>query len=216
MKKIIIMFAVAFFATQIIQGQGTTYISNLGYISTGSSSVGSDAWFAADFFTGTNAGGYALNSVQLATTDASGNPSGFTVMLYSSISGFATFPGSNLGTLNGSLNPVSSGTYTYTPASSLALSPSTVYFIVLTAGTAIANGAYGWSVTSTPSPGFNSYHWGGEVHFADSSNGSSWNYVSGTYGQFALNATAVPEPSPSWLILLGSGVFIYARRTFHR
>ena len=150
MKKIIVMFAVAFFATQIIQGQGTTYISNLGYISTGSSSVGSDVWFAADFFTGTNAGGYALNSVQLATTDASGNPSGFTVMLYSSISGFATFPGSNLGTLNGSLNPVTAGTYSYTPASNLTLLPSTSYFIMLTAGTTVANGAYEWSDSAYP------------------------------------------------------------------
>jgi len=26
----------------------------------------------------------------------------------------------------------------------------------------------------------------------------------------------VPEPSPSWLILLGSGIFLYVRRTLHR
>jgi len=26
----------------------------------------------------------------------------------------------------------------------------------------------------------------------------------------------VPEPLPSWLVLLGGGIFLYARRTFHR
>ena len=212
MKKLIIMFVVALLAPQIIQAQGiTTYLSNLGQPSTGNLAVGSDSWYAALFFTGGNASGYVLNSVQLAMTDDSGNPSGFTVMLYSSTLGTGAFPGSSLGTLDGSANPSTSGIYTYT-ASGLTLAPSTPYFIVLTAGTAVANGAYEWSVTSTPSPGYSSYHWGGEIFFLHSSNDLNWNYTSGTYGQFALNATAVPEPSASWLLLLGSGVFMCVRR----
>jgi hypothetical protein len=44
----------------------------------GSPSVASDSWLAAEFGTGTDASGYVLNSVQLGMTDASGNPSGFT------------------------------------------------------------------------------------------------------------------------------------------
>jgi hypothetical protein len=60
----------------------TAYLSNLGQSSTGSLAVGSDSWLAASFGTGTNEGGYELNSIQLAMTDASGNPSGFTVMIY--------------------------------------------------------------------------------------------------------------------------------------
>jgi hypothetical protein len=218
MKRIIIngfmAFALALMAPQIAQAQGTiTYVSNLGQPSSGSFSVGSDSWFEAEFITGTNAGGYLLDSVQLAMTEASGNPSGFTVMLYGrSTNVFAIFPGSSLGTLNGSLNPVTGGIYTYTPTSSLALSPRTGYFIVLTAGTAVANGAYQWSVTSTPTPGYNEYHWAGGIRSAHSSDGLNWLYTSGTYGQFAINATGVPEPGVLSLFVLGGLGFLWHRR----
>jgi hypothetical protein len=214
MNKVIIMFAVALLAPQVIQAQGTTYLSSLG-TSTGSPSVGSDYWLAAYFKTGVDTDGYELNSIQLGLADASGNPNGFTVMLYSATDNFAVLPGSSLGTLNGSLNPVSSGIYTYTPASSLALSPSTDYFIVLTAGTTVANGAYEWSESAYP-PSINDWFVGnGVLHSSDGI--SSWN-VTPYLGiaQFAINATAIPEPSPSWLVLLGSGVLIYARRTYKR
>jgi len=219
MKKItmrdVIVFAVALLAPQITQGQGTmTYLSNLGQASAGSLAVGSDSWLATRFFTGTNAGGYVLDSIQLGMADASGNPSGFTVMLYSSLI-IAIRPGSSLGTLNGSLNPVTSGIYTYTPDSSLTLPAYTYYYIVLTAGTTVANGAYEWSYA-----GVNSYNrsggWFSLGPVVTSSNGSSWNSISGAYPQFAINATPVPEPSPSFLLLLGSGIFIYVRRAFHR
>ena len=70
-------------ASQVIQAQGTmTYLSNLGQSSTGSLAAGSDSWLAAGFQTGTNNGGYVLNSIQLAMNAASGNPTGFKVMLY--------------------------------------------------------------------------------------------------------------------------------------
>jgi hypothetical protein len=216
MKKIIIMCIGALLALQIAQGQGVAYVSNLGQTSTGSSSVGNNAWLAADFITGTNANGYTLNSVQLAMTNATDSPSDFTAMIYSAVAFTSINPGSNLETLNGSANPSTSGIYIYTDVSNLMLSPNTYYFIVLTAGTAVTTGAYSWSVTDTPSSGYNGYHWGGEVFFADSSNGSSWNYTPGIYGQFAINATAVPEPSAISLILLGSGVLFYVRRNFPR
>jgi hypothetical protein len=82
--------------------------------------------------------------------DASGNPSGFTVMLYSAIGNLAVLPGSSLGTLSGSTDPATGGIYTYTAPSNLTLSSTTLYFIVLTAGTAVANGAYTWSESSYP------------------------------------------------------------------
>jgi hypothetical protein len=189
---------------QITQAQGTTYLSNLGYNSTGSVAVRSDSWFAADFITGTNASGYTLNSIQLAMSDSTGDPSGITVMLYANDGNSAgANPGSNLGILNGSLNPVANGLYTYTTLSDLSLLPRTDYFIVLAAGTMVANGAYQWSVTGTPSPGYTSDHWGGEITFAYSSDGLNWNYTSGIYGQFALNATPVPEPSDKMLLGFG-------------
>jgi len=209
----IVAFSLGLMTPQITQAQGTiTYVSNLGQPSSGSSPVGSDSWFAAYFITGSNAGGYLLDSVQLAMVDASGDPDGFMVMLYSVAVGVGAFPGSSLATFSGSPNPVANGIYGYTPSSSLALLPSTHYFVVLTAGTAVANGAYQWSVTSTPSPGYNEYHWGGETVFVHSSDGLDWNYASGSYGQFAINATPIPEPSVlSLFILVGLG-FLWKRR----
>src|ERR1039457_5454895 len=92
--------------SQNTQAQGTiTYLSNLGQASTGSRAVGSDLWLAESFLTGTNAGGYLLDSVQLGMTNASGNPSGFTLMLYSSILNFEYFPSNDLSTLSGDANP---------------------------------------------------------------------------------------------------------------
>lgn len=82
-------------------------------------------------------------------------------------------------------------------ASGLTLSPSTKYFIVLTAGTAVANGAYDWSVMNT-----SSYNpddsWVGSVTLG-SNDGSSWRplptYPQFDFSQYAINATAIPEPS---------------------
>src|ERR1035438_9179425 len=86
MRKTIISGIIAsvfgLLAPHIAQAQGTLYVSSLGLTSSGSASVGSDSWLATDIRTGTNAGGYLLNSVQLALADASGTPSGFTAMLY--------------------------------------------------------------------------------------------------------------------------------------
>jgi len=107
---------------------------------------------AGDFGTGPNAGGYLLNSIQLALGDAVGDPNGFIVMLYSNAGPTGSYPGGSLGTLNGSLDPVAGGIYTYSPASDLILSPRAVYWVVLTSGTAVANGAYDWSFTSTSPP----------------------------------------------------------------
>lgn len=194
-------FALAVLAPQITQAQGTLYLSNLGQTSTGRSSVGNDSWLGEGFSTGTNAGGYLLNSVQLALADASGNPGGFTAMLYTGVGAAAPFPGTSLGTLNGSLQPVTAGIYAYSPASDLALSPNTMYFIVLTAGTVVANGAYEWSFTSTYPP-VSSGGWHGSAAFVSSSDGLNWHFNS-AYAQFGISATDVPEPSTLGLLILG-------------
>ena len=188
-----------------------TYLSSLSQASTGTPSVGSNSWLAAQIFTGTNALGYSLDSIQLGMADASGNPSNFTVMLYSAISGGATLPGSNLGTLNGSLNPTAAGIYTFTPASDLTLSPHTTYFIMLTAETTVANGAYSWSESTFPPN--SSSDWGTGNGVLHSSNGTSgWSptpYLG--IGQFAINATATPEPGILGLFGLGGLAFLWQR-----
>ncbi len=211
------MFMVTLLASRLVQAQGTIYLSNLGQTSAGSNPVGNNSWLAAGFFTGPNAGGYTLNSVQLGMTDASGSPSGFTVMLYARSGNITTIvPGNSLGTLNGSTDPSTSGVYTYT-ASGLTLSPSTHYYIVLTAGTAVANGAYDWSFMNTFSYNPDD-SWEGSVTLG-SNNGSSWAWLGGNspqfdYSQFALNATAIPEPSVLSLFGLGGLGFIWHRRRF--
>jgi hypothetical protein len=222
MKKIIIMFAIGLLTQQVTKAQGTIYLSNLGQASAGSDAVGSDSWLATGFETGNTTSSYSLNSVQLAMTDASGNPNDFTVMIYSAIQNGDFSPISSLGTLSGSLNPSSGGIFTYTPASTLILSSSTVYFIVLTAGTSVANGAYNWSNTGTfpisynPSGGWQAPVGLTHIDNYQSNDGSSWSVSSALFPQFAITATPIPEPSPALLFLLGSGVLIYARRTFHR
>jgi hypothetical protein len=230
MKKLIsnsvIFFTVAFLAPQILQAQGTiTYLSNLGQPSTGSRAVGTNSWLAMAFNTGNNPGGYILNSIQLEMADATGSPTNFTAMIYTldtepGVGG--PFPGSSLGTLDGSLSPVGNGIYTYTDDSNITLSPSPsryslngYYFIVLTGGTAISRGpftgtnvgAYDWSLAGT-----NSYNptggWGvaGETSYYSFNNGLSWTPIESFFPQFAINATAIPEPSSEILLGLG-GVF---------
>jgi hypothetical protein len=213
MKKLIITFTVALLVPQIVQAQGTTtYLSNLDLPSAGSLGVGSDSWYAALFITGTNSSGYTLDSIRLAMTDATGNPSGFTAMIYSAIVGGGVNPGSSLGNLDGSLSPVAGGIFTYTPASNLTLSSSTTYFIVLTAGTAVANGAYDWSHAGTYS--YNqSGGWQTFANILHSSNGSSpWTYISSIDAQFAINAIPIPEPGFLSLFGLGGLAFLWHRR----
>jgi hypothetical protein len=212
MKKLIsssvIVFTVALLAPQIAPAQGTiTYLSNLGQPSTGSLAIGINSWLAAEFRTGNNASGYLINSIQLGLTDASGNPSNFTAMIYTEVGFDGSNPGSSLGTLDGSLSPVSSGVYTYADDSNITLSPNAIYYIVLTAGTAVGNGAYEWSLTSSVSYNPNGgWGWFQPYNPFHSSDGLNWYGYLNTNPQFAINATAIPEPSSEILLGLG-GVF---------
>jgi hypothetical protein len=211
--------AVTLLSPQIVQAQGTTYMSDLAQSSSGSNPIGSDSWFATGFSTGTNPSGYMLNSIQLPMTGATGSPSGFTVMIYTTGSGGEVYinPGTIVGTLNGSSDPETAGIYTYIPASSLTLLPRINYFIVLTAGTTVSTGAYEWSFCNSfsfnPVGGWHEASGPAGAEF-QSSNGSSWDTGSASvHGwQFAINATAIPEPSPVSLLFLGTGILFYARR----
>ena len=148
----ILIFAVTLFAPRIAQAQGTmTYLSSLSQTPTGTLPVGNDHWLAAMFGTGNNTGGYSLNSVQLGMADASGSPSNFTVMIYSAVVGGGISPGANLDTLDVSLSPTSAGIYTFSAISNLLLVLSTIYFVVVTGGTTIADGAYSWNESLIPS-----------------------------------------------------------------
>ncbi len=217
--KHIVLGSVAIFATALLsphdaQAQGTLYLSSLNAVSSGSMAAASDSWLAVPFGVGSNPGGYTLNSVQLGMADASGNPSGFAVMLYAD-AGYASgaVPGSSLGSLTGSASPSTAGVYIYAPAQSLTLSPRATYFVVMTAATPLASGAYGWSASAggySYSPG-----WGEGGAFFRSANGTSgWSLalpIPGI-GQLAIYATAVPEPAAFSLAVLGGLLLLMRHR----
>lgn len=201
-------------APQIVRAHGAvTYLSSLSPTSTGSPSIGSDSWLAAGFYTGTNASGYMLNSIQLGMTDASGNPSGFAAMLYGQGDEVgAGLPGSSLGALDSSLNPVTGDIFTYTPTSNITLSPTTHYFVILTSGTPLADGVYNWSESIYPPS--SSGAWSADNAVLHSGNGTSgWSptpYLG--IAQFAINAIPIPEPSVLGLLGLGGWCFLWHRR----
>jgi hypothetical protein len=213
MKKLIIngiiILAVALLPPQVIQAQGTmVYVSNLAQLQAGSLAAGSDSWVGNEFSIGSNPGGYVLDSVQLAMANASGNPGGFTVLLYGTRAGGEAYYGSGgsdtVTPLIGSNNPSTAGIYTYAPPASLMLSQNYFYSIVINASTTVATGSYNWIEADGPlnlSGGWSSSH-----ALACSSDGLSWSNSfgsSGVYPEFAVNATAVPEPGVLGLFSVG-------------
>jgi hypothetical protein len=195
---------------QVAAAQGTSYISNLGQPTIGSGRVASDSWLAQPFTTGTNSSGYVLDSVQLLMGAASGSASGFTASIYSSPGNGA--PGSSLGSLSGA-DPRAGGLFSY--ASNLILSPSTFYFLVVTATTHTAQGAYEWSAADS----FGSITvaagdpWTIPDFYYSSANGSSWTFnPRQNIFQFAINGTSVPEPGVSAMLACGGFCLLWMRR----
>jgi hypothetical protein len=207
----LIGFVFALLAPQLVRAQGTNYLSNLAQASAGSLAVGSDSWWAAAFHTGTNPNGYSLNSIQLEMADASGSPGNFTVMLYAGGDWPAGFSlGSSIATLDGSLSPTTAGIYTFTTVSSLLLSPQDTYSIVITSGTAVADGAFEWSYSTNLTSATGSW---GSYPFALNTDGV---YVDQQHyhesPQFAINVTDAPEPGVLGLFALGGLAFLWHRR----
>ncbi|HEX5399244.1 MAG TPA: choice-of-anchor R domain-containing protein [Verrucomicrobiae bacterium] len=212
MKKITIgvVILIGLSVSRIVQAQGTAYLSNLDQTPSGGLPIGSDSWYAAMFITGTNSSGYMFDSFQAGMADASGSSSNFTAMIYSALTGGGVFPGNNLCTLDASTNPMSAGIYTFTAVSNLMLLPSTTYFVVLTGGTTVAEGAYNWNYVGT----YAYSQEGGWRTFANafnSGNGSFWNSISSTDTQFAINATPIPEPGILGLLGLSGLAFLWRR-----
>ncbi len=210
MQKIIISFIaiLGIWLPQLSPAQGTLYFSNLGEPPVSSMVVGSDAWLTQSFRTGTNSGGYYLNSVQLLMGTTTGNPNGFSVAIYNHTPGDIRFPGSYLSSLSGP-DPAAGGTFSYNSIG-VVLLPSTSYFVVLTAATPVSNGTYSWSATSS----FNadsSDGWGGTGFHFSSADGVAWGRIAGPFFQFGVNATAVPEPSISAIVALGLAALGFLR-----
>ncbi len=208
MRKIILSLFPVFGLLLPLMGeaQDTLYVSNLGQTPTGSASIGSDAWIAQRLITGTDSNGYNLDSIQLLMDASSGSPIGFNVSIYNFSGGN---PQNNLGSLTG-LDPSVGGVFTYT-ASGITLSPSTFYFVVVTAATPIAQGAFVWSATRGFTQG--SDMWAIDDGYLSSTDGSSWAFhIRQNVFQLAIDATPIPEPATYALAGLGLAALSFWRR----
>jgi hypothetical protein len=204
------LLAAAMLAARVASAQGTTtFLSNIGQASAGSLSVGADSWIAGGFETGTNGSGYLLDSIQLGMAGSTGSPNAFTVMVYANGAPTGLNPGSSLATFVGPLDPSAVGTYTYTFPGGLMLSPRSPYYVVVTAGTAVADGSYEWNYDNTAD--YNSVNgWEGGVYF-QSGNGSAWAQNPNVALQFALIGSAAPEPGVVALLAVGGVAMICSR-----
>ena len=99
--------------------------------------------------------------------------------------------------------PGSVGAYPYAPTGTVILSPNSYYFIVLTSGSAVANGAYEWGEGASPANV--SGGWLEVAGVARSATGTSgWLGVSPAgFAQLAIYATAIPESGVLSLFILG-------------
>ena len=192
------------------QAAAATAFSNLGQTRVGSLPVASDSWRGEAFYTGTNAAGYVLKSVQLQLTAATGGPSGFKLSLYDAN---GVVPGNSLELLSG-VEPSGSGVFTF-QSSGLVLNPSRKYFVVATASTPLAAGAFQWDLTSwIDQANIFEFHAGGILY--SSPNGQAWYYTRPNNFMFAVNATIVPEPGTLALGLCGGVLGLAAREAGKR
>ena len=182
--------------------QGTTFLSNLDTPTIGNLPVASDAWLSTWFQTGPSPAGYTLNSIQLSLGNATGNPIGIEVMIWD----FRNRQ--SLANLSGS-DPFTAGLYTYT-ASDLSLLPSTVYWFAVKSSTTAATGSFQWNYSAPGGFILGSDLWNGGS-YQTSSDGVVWDRGNSVGKlQFAVNATAIPEPSSFALLGMG-GSFLFTR-----
>jgi hypothetical protein len=195
----------AVFVPLIADAQGTLYVSNLGQSSTGGMEVGSDSWIAQEFsISASDPNSYTFDSVQLLMDSESGNPSNFTVSIYNALQ-LNTPPREDLGTLDGSTDPSTSGVFTYS-ASGIIFSPGDTYFVVVTAATPVSQGAYYWS-TANWNDNDVSGTWTVDDTYYYADNSTHWVYdTGGDVFQMAIYATPIPEPSTWALAFLGGGI----------
>ncbi len=206
MKSIFIMGSVivtlGLFVPSETCAQGTMFLSNLGEPSAGTIAVGADSWLAEPFSTGDN-NGYRLDSIQLLMSAPVENPNGFSVSIHGPSRNEG--PGRYLGSLSG-VPPTFADVFTYS-ASNITLSPLSRYWLVITSGTQVANGSFSWNLASTSS--YDSTGGWAIGSYDSSADGLVWTRSGNTPLQFAVYATAVPEPS-SLLLLCGGGLFLAA------
>lgn len=166
--------------------------------------VDSSNWLAQLFSTDSSAASFSVTSVSLALGNAANTSGNFFVSINNNTG--SNLPGTTVGTLSGTANPSTAGTYTFTSAG-ISLNANTKYWIRV--GVSSGSGSYSWLDTQS-FEGFN--HTGTWSLFNDFANGiptdsysfnggSSWNKAYGTPYKFELSA--VPEPTTIGLVAAG-------------
>lgn len=201
MIKPLVLAAISFAAAYATPAtQAETVLSTLGQnYSAGWYASASDNPIALSFQTGPTQI-WSLDEITLKLIVHSPSSDPLTVQLWSDLE---AQPGAALTTLvPDTLNPATSGNYSYSTDVELILSAGTSYWIVL-----LSTSESSYNIANAPGSGSTSDE-GWTVptnNFAFSNNGGeSWNAMpDGIYG-FEVSATAVPEPSS--YLLLGIGV----------
>ena len=160
----------------------------------------------ADAFT-TGATASFLNSITIKT--AVGTGTGFSLALYSDN---ASLPGTLIETLSGSVSPTTASAFTYTASGLTTLNANTTYFWVAAGSVSGDNFVLQFTADATQS---SPAAWTISDNFASSYDGTNWTPRSGgNTPQFAINATAVPEPSTYAAIagVAALGFVAYRRR----
>jgi hypothetical protein len=200
------------FAPLNIHAQGQLYVSNLGESPSVGEEFSDSMWLAQLFVTGTNPEGYDLNSVQLSL-DLTGAPAGNVVVyLYGTDDESPVGEGEKIN----SVMPSASGICTFN-ASGIFLSPSTYYYIGVTATDNAATSPYEWNEPSDYNY-ISSDNWSLPATPPwSSTDGSHWESYIGFEAPpylMAVTATPVPEPGILSLVEIGLAIIVLSRRRF--
>ena len=146
---------------------------------------------AQAFTTGSNTGGYTLDSVDISFHTKANNPTNLEVTLHGA-SGSNPNTSTSLATLSGNSSP-SSGTHTFTcSGSGCNLSASTTYFVLLKAPNSSGGNYYNVETTTagdTQQPSGNGWSFANE---ARGKLAGTWYTAVGSGGAFKMKVSAVP------------------------
>jgi hypothetical protein len=165
-----------------------------------------DATFAdaIDFTTGGAVS--TLDSFTLPIKSFGGSPAGFSLSLYSGLSGGGS--GTLVTTLTGT-TPSALADYVFAPPVTTSLAANSTYFLVLTGLSSGASSGYHWSAAATTNDDSGAMAgWSiGNLRWISSNGGATWGTAIGVVPQFSVSVTAVPEPS-TFAVLAGcAGLF---------
>lgn len=198
--------AVSLLASQLARAQGVvTYLDNTSQPIGGSNEFGLVGF---QFQTGTNAGGYTLNSIQLLFADARGNPyPGLIAYVTQDLNGS---PGNWIEVFQPVANPEVAGIYTFMPSTNPAyysgnsfLTNSANFWMFIGNTIGSSSGSYALDYANTAA--------------AAASDG--W-FITGRTGigqigipMFSINATPVPEPSTFALLVVALAISSLTRKS---